>query len=126
MQIFLKVASNENDGEIMRGNVPDSGTVPSRVRSSLSTEFKQRNIFKKKQNIIDDSDDSGNYSIIPYHLVADLIKLDKCANIAPEQFCFFGCFAGYPLVHRRQLCLNTSKYVFNIRNVFILTEIFYL
>ena len=60
LQIFLKVASNENDGEIMRGNAPDNGTVPSRVRSSLSTEFKNRNIFKKKKNIIDESDDSGN------------------------------------------------------------------
>jgi len=58
-EIFLKVASNENDGEIMRGNAPDNGTVPSRVRSSLSTEFKNRNIFKKKKNIIDESDDSG-------------------------------------------------------------------
>ena len=44
------MASNENDGEIMRGNAPNNGTVPSRVRSSLSTEFKNRNIFKKKLN----------------------------------------------------------------------------
>jgi len=59
-EIFLKVASNENDGEIMRGNnTSDSGIVPSRVRTSLSTEFKNRSIFKKKQNIIDDGDDSG-------------------------------------------------------------------
>ena len=44
----------------MRGNASDTGIVPSRVRSSLSTEFKNKNIFKKKQQIIDESDDSGN------------------------------------------------------------------
>ena len=65
-QIFLKVASNENDGEIVRSNVATTGELPHRLRASSSRNFRNK-YLEKKNGEHDSSDESGNFKTFIQH-----------------------------------------------------------